>query len=277
MNTWVAAPRMRTADPGFQAMVRVPPGMCTLTGLLARLVAMAATAAAQAPVPQARVSPAPRSHERMCRPSSRDRGDVDVDPLGEGGVVLDLGPAMVELDLVGVVDEEDHVRVADVDRKAVLELAPRQRQRGRVHRVGDRDVGPAEPGLDGRHLDLAAGRRALDDAGGSLDLLRPGQRDHAARRIAARFDLAAVVVPDAHRDVGLVRRLDQDQLVAADPAVAIGDGARQRPGHGHGLLASVDDDEIVAEAMHLVELQSHWSAGLKDEPDPSPPREAEQC
>src|SRR3954452_23505958 len=61
-NTCVALPRIRMAAPGSHEIVSEPPGMITLTGEVARLVLIAATAVAQAPVPQASVSPAPRSN-----------------------------------------------------------------------------------------------------------------------------------------------------------------------------------------------------------------------
>ena len=71
MNTWVAAPRMRIGSPGAQPMVSVPPGMCTLTGDVARFEAIAATAVAQAPVPQAQgqAGAALPGAQRECRPS----------------------------------------------------------------------------------------------------------------------------------------------------------------------------------------------------------------
>ena len=52
-----------------QRMKRLPPSRSTFTSLSfwAYPARMAATATAQAPVPQARVSPDPRSHTRMSR------------------------------------------------------------------------------------------------------------------------------------------------------------------------------------------------------------------
>ncbi len=52
----------------------------------------------------------------------------------------------------------------------------------------------------------------------------------AARGIAARLDLAAIGVADAHEGGGAVpaRRLDHDHLVAADAQMPVGDGARAR-------------------------------------------------
>ena len=51
----------------------------------------------------------------------------------------------------------------------------------------------------------------------------------AARGIAAGLDLAAVGVADAHEELRapVVRRLEHDQLVAADAGMAVGDGARR--------------------------------------------------
>src|SRR4029453_4903258 len=70
-NTCVALPRMRTASPGAQAIVSEPPGMVTFTGEVTRFVLIAATPVAQAPVPHARVRPAPRSQVlRRMAPSS---------------------------------------------------------------------------------------------------------------------------------------------------------------------------------------------------------------
>src|SRR3954451_2974899 len=63
-KTCVAPPRIRMRSPGAHSTVRLPPVISTLTGDWARLVAIAATALAHAPVPQARVSPAPRSKVR---------------------------------------------------------------------------------------------------------------------------------------------------------------------------------------------------------------------
>ena len=54
---------MRSCSP-FQAMVSTPPRVCTRTGESSRPRRMPAATAAQAPVPQASVSPAPRSCTR---------------------------------------------------------------------------------------------------------------------------------------------------------------------------------------------------------------------
>src|SRR3990167_1562659 len=66
--TVVAGPVISTGWPSpCHSICKVPPGSVTFTLLLTRPAAMLATAAAQAPVPQARVSPTPRSNTRRRR------------------------------------------------------------------------------------------------------------------------------------------------------------------------------------------------------------------
>ena len=100
-KTWVALPRMRIGSPGAQAMVSDAAASCRLSQAIARAwSAIAATAVAQAPVPQASVIagaafPGPQVGCRRGVPR-----DVDVDPLGKGRVVLDPRPELVEVDTV---------------------------------------------------------------------------------------------------------------------------------------------------------------------------------
>jgi hypothetical protein len=58
---------MVIVPPSGQSMRKLPPGRSTATLRPTSLRRIAATAVAQAPVPQARVSPAPRSHTRRAR------------------------------------------------------------------------------------------------------------------------------------------------------------------------------------------------------------------
>ena len=100
LNTWVAGPRMRIGSPGAQPMVSAPPGMCTLTGDVAFFWTIAATAVAQAPVPQASVRPAPRSQVRRWMPSSRTEATLTLIRSGKAGSCSMLGPMLVEVDRV---------------------------------------------------------------------------------------------------------------------------------------------------------------------------------
>lgn len=69
LNDSSAGPVMRTRPSAAQSMDSSPPSRRTVLHLPARPVRAAATLVAQAPVPQARVSPQPRSKTRMKMPS----------------------------------------------------------------------------------------------------------------------------------------------------------------------------------------------------------------
>lgn len=74
-------------------MDRRPPGSSICTGESIQPWRMAATAAAQAPVPQAWVSPAPRSPYAQPRMAAINHlQEADVDPLRKARVMLDLRP-----------------------------------------------------------------------------------------------------------------------------------------------------------------------------------------
>jgi len=64
LNTSTAGPVMSRWPSSVQSMVSGPPLRSTVTGHVARCCDTAAAAAAHAPVPQASVSPTPRSHVR---------------------------------------------------------------------------------------------------------------------------------------------------------------------------------------------------------------------
>src|SRR3546814_20341128 len=50
------------------------------------------------------------------------------------------------------------MRVADIDRRAMFKLVPRDGHVARVHRHRERDMPPFERGLDQRHFGAAVGR-----------------------------------------------------------------------------------------------------------------------
>jgi len=93
-------------------------------------------------------------------------------------------------------------------------------------------------------------------------LLHHEARDRA-RAVAAGADLGAVGVVDAHEDVGALRGLEAQQLVAADAVAAIGDAA-DLGGRERQLAApSIEDHEVVAEALHLMEVELvHGAANM---------------
>src|SRR6185369_753945 len=78
-----------------------------------------------------------------------------------------------------------------------------------------------------------------------------------------------VRIPDPHLEVGTIAGFEHDQLVAADARAPVGDRLGKRRRDVKRLFASVDEHEIVAETMHLVEVPPHWPR-LRERPAPSP-------
>ncbi len=112
--------------------------------------------------------------------------------------------------------------------------------------LAQHDFGAAVGGGDAQHAAQRLDHRGLAD-----------QRCDAARRVAARLDLAAVGVEDAHLHVCTCGWFEQDQLVAPDAVAAVGDRMRARRRHFDAVLARVDHDKVVAEAVHLGEAVCH--------------------
>ena len=107
-----------------------------------------------------------------------------------------------------------------------------------------------------RRLGVEQPRRRLDDR--VLRALLPHQQGgDAAGGVAARRHLAAVGVADAHEGVGQAahRVLDDDQLVAADAGPPVGERPHLRDCRRERPRPRVDDDEVVAEAVHLGERE----------------------
>ena len=84
----------------------------------------------------------------------------------------------------------------------------------------------------------------------------------AARAVAAMLDFLAVGVEDAVVEVGAgrARRLDQQNLVAADAEMAIGERARVLGVERDRLTHGIEHDEIVSHTLHFGESQPHQRA-----------------
>ena len=137
----------------------------------------------------------------------------------------------------------------------------------------ERDVAPAEfrhahvdgdgHALEGRRPAALLRGRASSDAHAPAcvriaALSRPlslhQQPADAAGGVAAGLDLAAVGVVDAHEGVGAgFGRLDGDELVEADAGRAVGKPRGSPPASGARSAPRVNDQKIVAEAVHLEE------------------------
>ena len=108
--------------------------------------------------------------------------------------------------------------------------------------------------LGGFHADgVLVGQALVEDKTGKT-----------ARAIAALLDLAAVAVenPVAEIGVGQGGFFHQQQLVKTHAGVAVAQLANLRGAQAHALAHAVDHHEIVAQAMHLAEVQNHESGYL---------------
>src|SRR5690606_36479048 len=102
-------------------------------------------------------------------------------------------------------------------------------------------------------LDDPAQRRHADAALAGEALVED-EASEAARAIAALFDFSAVGIEDpvAEVDTGQrLRRLHKQDLVGADTEVSVGQAPPLPCRQLHALPDTVDDDEIVARAVHL--------------------------
>ncbi len=83
------------------------------------------------------------------------------------------------------------------------------------------------------------------------------QRRDTASAIAASLCLAAIGIADAHEGGAgrAFRRLDDQDLVATDAAMAIANGARRAGIERQRMVARVENDEIVPEPVHFDEIE----------------------
>ena len=226
----------------------------------------AAAAAATLPVPQARVSPAPRSHTRKSRSSPRSSRPGVIHstlmPPLEGG--LELGPELGDVDGSGVGAQQHQVRVPDVDGAgpAVVELLGLIRaEPGRAHvDAGLRPTGrPARRVLDG----AGAAGRGHREAGRGHEAGVDGRLGQATDAVAAHLGLAPVGVVQLHGQVGAVTTgPDPDDAVGPDAAVPIGQQAHLGHREPDGVVGVQHDQEVVARPLVLGRLhQTILAAG----------------
>src|SRR5262249_47589874 len=92
--------------------------------------------------------------------------------------------------------------------------------------------------------------------------------DEAARAVAALLDLTAVRVPDAVAEIRVrsLRFLHDQDLVAAYPEVAVGDAPRALRVDVDFAAEAVENDEVVARALHLGEFQAQLKTCIRRSP-----------
>ena len=133
--------------------------------------------------------------------------------------------------------------------------------------MGQGDAGPVEAGAAHVDAEAAVGEAfsrevagdGADDLVGAAVLLEQEVGD-AAGGVAAGAGLGAVGVVDAHEQVGVGAgrgRFEGDELVAADAGAAVAEGGDARGGEAEGAAAVVEDDEVVAGAVHFHKGDQH--------------------
>src|SRR5882672_54982 len=165
-------------------------------------------------------------------------------------------------------DADYRVRIADRDRTD-LDLAARNLQRIDISLAarfeGERLRIEVRHAHVDRHQAIVAHARSHQSSGTiHHDFARPefraagDERGDATRAVAALLDLDAVGIDDAIEDagVGTARRFQDKCLVETDAGVPAGQFA-EGAGVGDLPARSIEDHEVVAESMHLHEINLH--------------------
>ncbi len=212
-------------------------------------------------------------HARAAFPDPHAQGPsparLDEFHVGAGReprMVLDRRTELGDRGLLGIFDEQHAMGIADGERRdplerGLIESGHRKRKRFRIDGLGHRDFPPVEarsPQIDGDCLPacVRAKNGTTRRRKQNLALLhfRHQKRADTARRVAARLHLAAIGVEDAHERVrAVLGRLDHDNLVAADPTLAIGDRLGGCCVEHDRERSPIEDDEIIAQPVHFQE------------------------
>ena len=164
-----------------------------------------------------------------------------------------------QIDRLGIVDEDDGMRIANRMAHGVAEAVNSQRHGKRVNLMRQRQVTPAR--RDRSHIDgnLATfGAPCPQPAGVRLDadlVAAVGVHDKigdTTRAVATGAGRRAVMVQDVHADIGAVGRAYHQNLVAADAKPPVGKprGDRRADG-GRAAGAPVENDEIISKTVHF--------------------------
>ena len=266
MKAVATGPVISTWPSSRHSISSSPPSTTTMARRPVSPRRCAFTSAAQAPEPQAqRQAGAALPHAQPDAVGRQDLGEADIGALGEQRIVLQARAEFRHRQALDVGDEERRVRIAHAGGRRIGHRPRREVEVQRVHRPRQRDVRPVEPRRPHVDAHAAVGERlggqvaggGADDLGAAAGLARQ-QIGDAAGGVAAGPGLGAVGVADAHEGIGVGvwrRRLDGDELVAADAGAPVGDrgGAAGREAERAGAL--VEHDEVVAAAVHLEEAR----------------------
>src|SRR5690606_38212541 len=203
-----------------------------------------------------------------------DLHEADVDALGEVRVRFQCWPHGGHRRGINVFHQQGAVWIAEADGADLVGVVVGHQQVGigldlGVHR--DLRRGPARrTHVDGDLAIVGAVQGHLAGGGLDADIVQLGEALFAheagetACAVAALAYFRAVGIEDAvaEIDAALARRLHHQQLVETDAEMAIGQAAALHGGQRQAvrrqrLAYAVEDDEVVAEAVHLGETQFH--------------------
>src|SRR5581483_8284502 len=193
-----------------------------------------------------------------------DMGERDVGALREDRMIFQERPEAAEIIGIDIIHPEDRMRVAHADRRGRMQQRRIDRPdlqldiAGVAKFLGKRNILPAE--FRRAHVDsVEIGRRplpAVQQAGLGLEggCTLPGRlehaADHAAHAIAAGAGFGTIIVVDADERLGAVeaRLLQHHQLVVRNMRC---NRTRLLGRHGRLAVAQVDDNDLIADAVHL--------------------------
>ncbi len=193
---------------------------------------------------------------------AEELGEVDVGAAGlEVGMMAQRGSLLLDHGFVGVWDEDDGVGYAGVDGMDDHGLA--------VHGDGlmEAEVGGVRE-ADG---DPIAGEGGVNDAGEGFEgdlLARPtgdalDEAGKATGAVPAHFRVGAVRVIEAPCPVCPSRGAgdEEHEAVGSDAELPVAEAGDGGPVESHAVVAVVEQDEVIARAAHLEEVERHWVAG----------------
>ena len=177
---------------------------------------------------------------------------------------LQPGPINTHIDGIQVVHKKNRMGIADIHPDRILERAGANPQMKGVHFAGEGNIlpGGAQPAHFHRHLFFtcpSAGQpssKGVDDNFLVLAFLQQ-KPAHTPGGISTGFDFATVRIKDPHKGAGSVRsrfgsgRIYNQQFVAPNPFPAVANPSDLFSRRPVRFTAAVDDNEIVAQAVHL--------------------------
>src|SRR5580693_6944643 len=191
------------------------------------------------------------------------RCERDIGALWKDRVVLEPRADAGEVETLRILDPENRMRIAHADDRRRLQarhIRNLEIDRARIgHVVQQRNLIPAK--ARPAHVDReqpAIRPPTGNEPGRRLEFQHrlagfgADQRRHAAHAVAASAGLRAVVVEDADGGVGsAIRRIERHELVVR---LALCRRARFGRRNRARRAAQVDDDDLVAETVHLDEI-----------------------